>query len=466
MKFAYDANSAPPFDKEGFSTFQRSDAYKNFCLFEKRIWRPSWGNPIARIRVSHRASAFLCVVLQTRHYKKNCNGSLEQVKTIECVTPAEDVGRDTLSRYDMQFQAAAYAALQILEGQGVDCVYCDFHDDFVVRSIANGKTVYHFFQVKTKQKLNHQWSLNEIFAIKAKGQKDDLESLSKIRTSFGGKLLLHGVVFDDACIEATLLSNVHFADDVVDTVDHLRGKIPAGKAATFLSNNFSAIFSIAPALPGEKVNDLLSKLSLRPSVSYIDKDRDAFANAARSSLYQYSEIDLNFYETKELANGLVDLVYRKSKVPLKEVAPADLGTRVGVGLDDLLEVLSISRAAYDSLLNGTEPKALKQASAIQRWLKNAGAGDGMIEFASQKKVDWDLWLRNARHNYSPLDLNQLLDLLDKLYANWAQSGTGFPALNQLIEKLASDAFLTKFNGLDRELLFGAVASVVVKVYSR
>jgi hypothetical protein len=457
----------PPGDV-GTPTYWSSDTSDDCGVYAGRVRRYPCAQALtAMTRASRKpASAFVCGVLQTLRYKKTRVGSLRQVKTIEIVKPAEDVGRDTLSRYDMQFQAAAYAALQILEGKGVDCVYCDFHDDFVVRSVVNGKTTYHFFQVKTKRKLNHQWSLNEIFAIKAKGQKVDLESLAKIRESFGGKLLLHGIVFDDACTEATLLSNVYFTDDVVEAVEQLRGKVPACKAATFLSTNFSAIFSIAPALPGDKAGNLLSKLSLSPSVSYIDKDRDAFANAARSALYQYSEIDLTFYETKELANGLVDLVFRKSKEPLAGVAPADIVARVGVGLNDLLEVLSISRAAYDALLKGTEPKALKQASAIQRWLKNAGAGDSMIEFASQKKVDWDLWLRNARHNYSPLDLNQLLDLLDKLYASWAQSGADFPALNQLLEKLAADAFLLKFSGLDRELLFGAVASVVVKVYSR
>jgi hypothetical protein len=406
------------------------------------------------------------LVLQTRRYKKWCGWSFEQVKTVEIVKPAEDVGRDTLSRYDMQFQAAAYAALQILEGQGVDCVYCDFHDDFVVRRVAQGKTSYHFFQVKTKQKLNHQWSLNEVFSIKARGQQADHQSLARIRESFGGKLLLHGIVFDEACTEATLLSNVYFADDVVEAVEQLRGKVPTSKAAAFLSSNFSAIFSIAPPIGDEKTSELLSKLSLRPSVSYIDKDRDAFANAARSAIYEYSEIDLTYYETKELANGLVDLVFRKSKVPLAGVAPAELAARTGVGLDDLLEVLSISRAAYEALLKGTEPKALKQASAIQRWLKNAKADDRMVEFASQKKVDWDLWLRTGRHNYSPLDLNQLLERIDQLYDAWAQSGAGFAALNQLLEALATEPFLSRFNELDRELLFGAVASVVVKVYSR
>lgn len=388
------------------------------------------------------------------------------MKTIEIAIPPEDVGRDTISRFDMQFQAAAYAALQILEGKGIDCVFCDFHDDFVVRRQIDGRATYHFFQVKTKKKLNHQWTLAEIFAFKKTGHKSDAASLDKVRTSFGGKLLLHGIVFDDACDEATLLSNVHFNDDVIEAVEQLRGKAPLCKASKFLADNFSAIFMLEPAVDASKVANVLSKLSLRPAVTYMAKERDVFASAARKAIYEYSEIDLDFYETEELANGLVDLVYRKSRALLEGVAPSDIALRVGVGLDDLLEVLSISRAAYDALLKGCDPKALKQASVIQRWLRNAGARDDMIEFASQQKVNWDLWLRSARHIYSPLDLAQLLDLVDRLYARWAQSGSGFSFLHELLAELDANTFIKKFEGVDRELLFGAVSSVVVRRYSK
>jgi AAA domain-containing protein len=109
------------------------------------------------------------------------------------------------------------------------------------------------------------------------------------------------------------------------------------------------------------------------------------------AIFRYSEIDLSVFEIDELATGLVDLVYRKSKTSLEGVALTDITARVGVGLDDLLSVLSISRAAYDSVLAGAEPKALRAASVIQRWLKGAGADDSMIEFASQQKVNWDIW---------------------------------------------------------------------------
>lgn len=54
----------------------------------------------------------------------------------------ETAGRNTISRFRMQFQAAAYAALEILSGKEVDRVYCDYHDDFVVRRTVGGAVEY------------------------------------------------------------------------------------------------------------------------------------------------------------------------------------------------------------------------------------------------------------------------------------------------------------------------------------
>lgn len=124
---------------------------------------------------------------------------------------------------------------------------------------------------------------------------------------------MHGVVFSDSCSEVTLLSNVHFNDDVVTAVDELRGRTPASKVAKFLTENLSAIFAIDPSLPAVDACDILQKLSLRPGVSYISEERSAFANAARAAIHKYSEIDLTYHETTELANGLVSLVYQKSQ---------------------------------------------------------------------------------------------------------------------------------------------------------
>lgn len=388
------------------------------------------------------------------------------MKSIGVVAPTEDVGRETISRFDMQFQAAAFAALEILEGKGIDCVYCDFHDDFVVRRQEQGKTTYHFFQVKTKKKLHHQWDLAEIFALKKRGQKADADSLAKVRKSFGGKLLLHGIVFDDACREVTLLSNVHFDEDVLTMVEQLRGRAPSSKGAKFLAEHFCAIFEISPSLSETKTGELLAKLSLDAAVAYMAADRDAFASAARSAIHKYSEIDLTYHETNELAHGLVDLVYRKSRTPLGRVTPADIPSLAGVQLDDLLDVLSISRSVYNALATGEQPKALRSASVLQRCLKAAGASDPMIEFAALQKVNWDVWLRSGRHIYSPFDLALLLEFTDQLYDTWIRRGAEFAVLRRLLEDATKNALTKKFGGLQRDLLFGAVSAVVVRRYSR
>lgn len=388
------------------------------------------------------------------------------MKSIEIVAPTEDVGRETISRFDMQFQAAAFAALEILEGKGVDCVYCDFHDDFVVRRQEPGKTTYHFFQVKTKKKLHHQWDLAEIFAYKKRGQKADTDSLEKVRKSFAGKLLLHGIVFDHACKEVTLLSNIHFNDDVVTTVEQLRDRAPTSKAAKFLAEHFCEIFEITSALPESKTGELLAKLSLDAGVAYMAPDREAFASAARTAIHKYSEIDLTYHETNELANGLVDLAYRKSRTPLASVSPSGIAALVGVQLEDLLEVLSISSSVYNALAAGEEPKTLRAASVLQRCLKAAGATDPMIEFAAQQKVKWDVWHRSARHIYSPFDLTLLLEYIDKLYDTWIRRGAEFATLRVLLEDATNNVLVKKFAGLQRDLMFGAISAVVVRCYSR
>jgi hypothetical protein len=388
------------------------------------------------------------------------------VAKIELVPAVEQAGRDTISRFDMQFQAAAYAALEILNGVA-DCVYCDFHDDFVVRKLVDGRPSYHFFQVKTKKKLNHQWGLNDVFGMKKRGQGTDKASLERIRRSFAGKLLCHGIVFGDQCDEVTLLTNVHFEDGVIETVEELRCKSHKCAAATFLSKHFSAVFALEPEAAADSGTATLAKLSLRPGVSYIGEDREAFAGAARRAIHKYSEIDLDHYETQALANGLVDLVFKKSKTPLAGARPDDIERLVGIRLEDLLDALSISKGVYEAIRKDAEdPKALKTASTLQRWLGAAGASEPMIEFAAQKKVDWDLWLRNARHSYSPTMLETLFHAIDALFEEWMKTGPSMAALEELLSKASARQPVSKFPGLDRELVLGAVASVAVRKLSR
>lgn len=52
---------------------------------------------------------------------------------LHTVVPREQDGRDSFGRYRVQVRSAAVASLQILSGKAIDRVYCDLHDDIVVR---------------------------------------------------------------------------------------------------------------------------------------------------------------------------------------------------------------------------------------------------------------------------------------------------------------------------------------------
>lgn len=76
-----------------------------------------------------------------------------QSPRIHEVEPRENVGRDTIARFQAQFRGAAFECLSLLEDDDLDRVYCDYQDDFVSRLNIDGNHIYNFYQVKTKRSL-------------------------------------------------------------------------------------------------------------------------------------------------------------------------------------------------------------------------------------------------------------------------------------------------------------------------
>ena len=386
--------------------------------------------------------------------------------TIHEKTPRETVGRETVFRFRMQFQAAAFAALEILSGKEVDRVFCDYHDDFVVRRNVAGATEYHFFQVKTKGKTNYQWNIDGVFSLKKTGTLDSKEKLIAIRESIAGKLFLHTIEFGDQCREVTILSNVHFDEGVYEVLAHLKTGTSNKKYIKQFIEKFSKIFSPDTPLTDDQLEAARSKLSLLPNVQHMGDTLEAFADAASNALWKHSEIDLHKHEVAEIANSLVSLVMSKSCTPIQGLSKGNIDLVTGVGLEDLLKVLSISTDSYKILLVGNDPTAIKTASVLQRQLKAAGATESMIETASRAKVSWDVWLRTARHTFADFDLDILLDDIDSKCKSWILSGGKFTDLRNLIEELQSSSLGMKFSSLDTDLLFGGFCASIVRRAAR
>ena len=99
---------------------------------------------------------------------------------------------------------------------------------------------------------------------------------------------------------------------------------------------------------------------------------------------------------------MVTLIEKKSfRQILSVVTAAELDDKAGVGIDELLEILSISKGAYFNLLKGGDSKALKSASIMQRKLNEAGATNEMIEYCTQQKINWDVSVQEyCRFNFT------------------------------------------------------------------
>jgi len=381
------------------------------------------------------------------------------------IAPRETVGRETTNRFRMQFQAAAFAALEILSGKDVDRVYCDYHDDFVVRRNLGGSIEYHFFQVKTKGRANQQWTVGEIFSLKKKGNLDTEEKLAAVRDSIAGKLFVHTIHFGELCRGVTVLSNVHFHDEVFEVKDHLKdGKSNRAYITQFIEK-FGEIFSPGVTLSEDQLKAARSRLTFL-QVSHMGETLEPFADAARSAIWRHSEIDLHKHEVDEIANSLVSLVESKSCAPISGLTKEKIDLITGVGLDDLLKVLSISTTVYQNLLNGGDPAAIKAASILQRQLKAAGAPDSMIEAASVAKVSWDVWLRTARHTFPEFDLELLLNDIETKCSAWVLSGSALGDLRIKIDEVLKSDLAQKFPPLDIDLLFGGFCASIVRRASR
>lgn len=431
--------------------------YVRFC---ERI------RPASTVGIGHRTFPFAFVLLLQVASAKCGEYTKKSMDTIHDKAPRETVGRTTVMRFRMQFQAAAYAALEILSGKEVDRVYCDYHDDFVVRRTVAGVVEYHFFQVKTKGKANQQWDVAAVFSLKKKGALDTEEKLEAIRKSIAGKLFVHTVEFGEQCREVTVLSNVHFDDDVHEVVADLGAGSSSRKYISQFIAKFPDIVSPGKPMSPEEVEAARKKLSLLANVQHIGETLDAFAMAAHNPIWKHSEIELHQHEAERIANSLVTLVEEKSCAPICGLSKSSIDMAASVGLEDLLKVLSISTQVYQTLADGGDPAAIKAASILQRKLKEVGATDSMIEAASRAKVSWDVWVRSARHGSPDFTFNLLLEEVDSKCKAWLLAGGAFADLETFIQGILHSNISKQFPVLNTDLVFGAFCAAVVRRSTR
>lgn len=387
--------------------------------------------------------------------------------TVGNVAPREQDGRDAFARYRAQVRAAAIASLAILESKGTDRVYCDLHDDYVVRSNCSSGVRYKFVQVKTKAKLNENWTIGELLGIDGRVKDLSKHSPSDIRDSFIGKLLLHTVVFGEACERVVFETNNHLSSQAESFDEDLRNKTFKDKYVQLVVKIFNHCYSdkLQSPLSQADVENLVQKVFFETDVSHVKLKNIEFDSTVRKKIHEYSEIELTFEELNQILLKLLELVANKSSGKIDEINEQNIDANASIGIEDLLDILAISKSAYELLRAGQDPKAVKSASLIQRVLGDAAKNADTVEYCSRCKIKWDVWYRKARTNLTPLDLSVVTDglalILDKSL-DWTRrvklSAVQQP-LKDLESRLTSDPL---FPDLDKDTLLGGFFAEYIK----
>lgn len=382
---------------------------------------------------------------------------------LETVKPKEQAGRDSFGRFKAQSRSAAIATLSILEGSNnVDRVYCDLHDDFVVRINNNGVYSYVFYQVKTHGKQKHNWTLNEVFGLSSRVKDLSKHKSEKIRDSFAGKLLLHTVNFRNHCEAVVFQTNINIDDPLEDLLDDIREGKFENKLSVLLAERFCDCF-FTESLAVSVVHKNIQKLRFETDVQYLKLASHNFGPIAKDIIYKYSEIDLSHDESEDILTKLVELVELKSSGVIDDWTRESIELNAGISISDLLEVLSISRAAYEILAGGGDLLAIKNASIIQRTLQNSGASEEIIEFCTRCKIKWDEWFRNNRHTLSEFDVVSVKSDVAMILQQSINKG----AVNISFLQGPIEDYLKKIDnknyGLDKEKILGGVFSELVRM---
>lgn len=385
------------------------------------------------------------------------------------VEPREQNGAMTGERYDFQYHEAAAGALQVLDDTKVACVYCEWHDDYVVETA--GIRSYRFHQVKTRAASQGPWTVNEFFGVKRpKGRKPKKAppKLAARTDSIFGRLFDHVAKFGDRCqwfvfvSDAGAETSLHALIDGAHTASGYQAlQEPVSSAFAELC---SALQTVFPKLVEENLFRFLGRLYLQEAIGKLS-DLKGCRTLIGARIRDLSEVDLRISEAQKIGDELVALVREKSHRKLMSLPSTDVELRrdKGLVLEDVLRILSLSAEGYRELkLNGRQ--AVIALSRLHRRCRSSKVPENLIPELCRMKASWDTWWVLQRHRVSPLDYTALKKECVAAIQAHASGALNFNDLNAEAQSIATKygPLVTSTEPLDKELVFGLMLTVVAE----
>jgi DNA-binding Xre family transcriptional regulator len=393
-------------------------------------------------------------------------GSAPQLHEVE---PREQVGAGTGEKYDFQYHEAAADALLVLDDTKVACVYCEWHDDYVIETA--GVLSYRFNQVKTRSASQGPWTLNEFFGVKrAKGKKpkNGPPRASATTDSIFGRLLDHVTKFGDRCEWFVFVTDVGMSSDFETLLDDVRTAADQNGLAAGVADEFvklhAALVTAFPKLNNEELFRFLKRLYVRPALGKLG-DLKSCRTLIGGRIHELSEVDLTMSEAQKIAAELVGLVRDKShrKLPSLPATNADLRATKGLVLEDVLRILSLSSAGYREL-KATGRQSVVTLSRLHRLCKRCGVTDTLIPEFCRLKAAWDAWWIGQRHAVNQLDFIALKTACGDALQVHSAGQLHFNGLHAEAKALATKygPVLTTTEPLNDQLVFGLMMALAAE----
>jgi hypothetical protein len=400
--------------------------------------------------------------------------------TLHDVLPREQVGPVTDERYEFQFHQAAVDALRVLDESDVICVYCEWHDDYVIE--VSGAIAYRFHQVKTRSAKRGPWKLTDFFGHTRRAKKKRHEPPSDEESAAGNgvnktddaessvfaNMLEHLRTFSDRCAAVVFVTDAGIDSDFEKFIESAHSAstidaLPADARATLVKLE-KGLRRLDSKISADEVWSFLQRFSVQQSFARFG-DLRHFRILMADRIRELSEIDLRLTEAEKIGSELVSLVRSKSHVVLKP-APADLAVlraKKALVIDDVLKVLSLSPAGYRALKK-VGKEAVVALSKLQRLCQNSELPGDLIPDLCRLKSVWDSWWVEQRHILNRLDVIALKKAAGDALRLHAEGKLNFQALRDEARTLAQkfSGVLTATQPLSDEVVFGLMLAIAVE----
>ena len=325
------------------------------------------------------------------------------------VEPRERVGAQTGRSYEYQYERTARAALDLLaDSEKHLCVYCEWHDDYVVE-IGDPPTRYVFHQVKGRRSSRGPWTFRELFGVAMKRATAPSRKPATVKDAIVPLMLLHHENFGESCAGLAFVTNAGL-DSVLsrflDAIGNADNEVALPEEARIALDHVARSYTAADPKLAPSAVDLFRWL--RGLVVHTEKgqlqNKDAALLELADVVVDFSEIELLQRQAKQIAREIVNRVRGKAAHCTTIVPTSDHQLRQdkGIVIAELLGLLSLSAQAYEQLKAGAGKDTVKTLSRLHRFCLKNKMENALVSIC-EFKAAWDIWRTIERHFLSRTD---------------------------------------------------------------